>query len=98
MTDLPSRGRPRRLTGSAEGRSVPSGPTGSAAGSLDRIWGRLRHPVDPHGAIEALVGVPWRTARQVIGAATAGSDEAVTLLRQMPSLIRNLSISTISVR
>ena len=97
MTDLPSRGRPHGVTGAVDGRSGRSGPTGSAAGSLDRIWGRLRHPVDPHGAIEALVGVPRRTARQVIGAATAGSDEAVVLLRQMPSLIRNLSISTISV-
>lgn len=74
-----------------------SGPTGSAEASLERIWRRVRRPVDPHGAIGALVGVPRRTARQVIGAATAGSDEATALLAAMPRLIRNLSISTISV-
>lgn len=76
---------------------MPSGPAGSAEGSLDRIWGRIRRPFDPHGAIEALAGVPQRTARQVIGAAIAGSDEATRLLAAMPQLVRNLSISTVSV-
>lgn len=96
MSDLPSGGRPRGEA--AEPRGVAAtGPTGSAPGSLDRIWNRIRRPVDPQRAIEALVGVPRRTARQVVGAATAGSDEAVALLHDMPKLIRNLSISTITV-
>lgn len=97
MTDLPSRGRPHGEAAGDRGPVAASGPTGSAAGSLDRIWRRIRRPIDPHGAIEALAGVPRRTARQVVGAATAGSDEAVALLHDMPKLIRNLSISTISV-
>lgn len=57
----------------------------------------LRLPVDPHRAIEALVGLPRRTSRQVVGAATAGSAEAGALLEAMPRLIRNLSISTVTV-
>ncbi len=97
MRDLPSLGRPHGGTGSEWEARPRSGPAGSAAAALDRIWSRIRRPVDPHGAIEALVGVPRRTARQVIGAATAGSDEATALLAAMPQLIRNLSISTISV-
>lgn len=91
------------------GRDVPStrqrrtprehatGPTGSADTSLARIWGRIRRPVDPMGALQALVGVPRRTGRQVIGAATAGSGEAERLLAAMPALLRSLSISTTSV-
>jgi hypothetical protein len=97
VSDLPSDGRAH--AGVTEGRedSGAGGPAGSAEGSLQRIWDRIRRPFDPHGAIEALVGVPQRTARQVIGAATAGSDEATALLAAMPQLIRNLSISTVSV-
>ncbi|WP_436795957.1 hypothetical protein [Actinospongicola halichondriae] len=97
MSDLPSEGRPHAGAGIDNRPRGQGGPTGSAEASLDRIWNRIRRPVDPHGAIEALVGVPRRTARQVIGAATAGSDEATALLSAMPQLIRNLSISTISV-
>lgn len=43
------------------------------------------------------MGVPQRTARQVIGAAIAASDEATRLLGAMPQLVRNLSISTVSI-
>ena len=96
MNDLPAAGRhhPSRSTGAARPAATPSG---SAEASLDRIWQRIRRPFDPHGAIEALAGVPQRTARQVIGAAIAASDEATRLLAAMPQLVRNLSISTVTV-
>ncbi len=101
MSDLPSQGRPRtgpdRGSGPEWASRPPSGPAGSAEASLLRIWGRIRRPVDPCGALQALVGIPRRTARQVIGAATAGGDEAASLLAAMPQIIRTLSISTISV-
>lgn len=97
MSDLPSAGRAHAGPTAASGARPPSGPSGSAEGSLDRIWQRIRRPFDPHGAIEALAGVPQRTARQVIGAAIAASDEATRLLAAMPQLVRNLSISTVSV-
>lgn len=78
-----------------------SSPSGLAPregiASLDRLWERLHQPVDTHGAIEALVGLPSRTGRQVIGAAVAASPEARALLDALPSLIRNLSISTEAV-
>lgn len=97
MSDLPSDGRPHAGATAARDAHAASGPSGSAEASLDRIWRRIRRPLDPHGAIEALVGVPQRTARQVIGAAIAASDEATRLLAVMPQLVRNLSISTVSI-
>lgn len=91
MTDLPSdRVAPRHP-------EAPHGPTGSAAASLARIWGRIRRPIDPYGAVEALLGLPSRTAREFISAVIAGSDEATALIHAMPALIRGLSISTVSV-
>lgn len=91
MSDLPS---DRRRPEHPEHRV---GAVGGADGALERIWMRIRRPVDPQLAIEALAGVPLRTARQVVGAAVAGSDEASALLSVMPQLIRNLSISTVAV-
>lgn len=90
MTDLPA---DRRAPTHPE---HTAGPTGSAEAALDRIWRRIRRPVEPMGAVQALVGIPRRTARQVVGAATAGSDEATALLAAMPQLVRNLSISTVA--
>lgn len=91
MSDLPSdRTPPSRTT-------VGRGPTGSAHGSLERIWSRIRRPVDVPLAVEALIGIPSRTARQLVSATVAGSPEASALLAAMPHLIRGLSISTISV-
>lgn len=91
MTDLPSDRSPRRHP------EVAHGPTGSAAGSLGRIWDRIRRPIDPYGAVEALLGLPSRTAREFISAVIAGSEEAARLLHDVPALIRNLSISTVTV-
>ena len=91
MTDLPS---DRKVPDRNEART---GPAGSAAGSLDRIWQRIRRPVDVPAAVEALIGIPGRTARQLVSATVAGSEQASTLLAAMPELIRGLSISTTSV-
>lgn len=53
--------------------------------------------MDTPSAIEALIGMPSQTARHLVSASVAGSDEAVSLLEAMPGMIRNLSISTVSV-
>lgn len=91
MTDLPSdRVAPRHP-------EVPHGPSGSAAASLGRIWDRIRRPIDPYGAVAALLGLPSRTSREFISAVIAGSDEATALIHAVPALIRGLSISTVSV-
>lgn len=77
--------------------TTPRGPTGSAAGSIGRIWGRLRRPLDPYEASAALLGLTGRQSRQFVSTIIAASDEATALVQAMPSLIRSLSISTISV-
>ena len=69
----------------------------AAAGSLGTLWNRIRRPVDVPAAVEALVGVPSGTARQLVSATVAGSDEAAALLEVMPVLLRHLSISTVAV-
>ncbi len=66
-------------------------------GSLGTLWSRIRRPVDVPAAVEALVGIPSGTARQLVSATVAGSDEAAALLEVMPELLRHLSISTIAV-
>jgi hypothetical protein len=72
-------------------------PTRSAQDSLARIWGRLARPLNPHGAVAALVGVPPRVTRYLVGGVIAASDEADVLLEAMPELLRSLSIATVSV-
>ncbi len=91
MSDLPSdRVAPRHP-------EVAHGPTGSAEGALERLWDRIRRPIDAQGAVEALLGLPNRTSREFVAAVVAGSAEASALIHAMPALIRDLSISTISV-
>ena len=71
--------------------------TTADGGSLGALWGRIRRPVDVPSAVEALVGIPSATARQLVSATVAGSDEAAALLDVMPELLRHLSISTVAV-
>ena len=90
MTDLPS---------DRSALPHPEAIHGTASGGQDavtRIWARLRRPFDTPGVIEALVGIPGRTARQLVSASVAGSVEATALLTAMPRIIRDLSISTAS--
>ena len=82
--------------------AVPRRPEGvhgvdSGGHPVDRIWARLRRPLDTPAVLEALVGLPSRAARQLVSASIAGSDEAAALLAVMPALIRELSISTMAV-
>lgn len=90
MIDVPSGRapavRPERVHGPAD-RSEP----------VERIWARIRRPIDTSAALGALVGIPSRTARQLVSASTAGSAEATALLAAMPRLVRSLSISTATV-
>ena len=90
MTDLPSDRSPHPR---------PEAVHGQAGGgdAVERIWQRIRRPIDTRAALGALVGIPSITARQLVSASTAGSREASTLLAAMPQLIRDLSISTAAV-
>jgi hypothetical protein len=61
---------------------------------LGIIWDRLARPYDPVAMIEAVLGLPHRAARHLVGAAIATSDEAEQLLHGMPVTLRSLSIAT----
>lgn len=91
MSDLPS---DRVALGRHE---FGHGPAGSAEGALERVWDRIRRPLDAHGSVEALLGLPSRTASEFVAAIIAGSPEASALIHAVPALIRALSISTVSI-
>jgi hypothetical protein len=61
---------------------------------LDLIWERLARPYDPEAVIEAVLGLPHRIVRELVGAAIATSDEAEALLDAMPGTLRSLAIAT----
>lgn len=57
----------------------------------------LRHLAQPHDPVRvtaALLGLPARVARQLVGTWTATSPEADRLLAAMPQLVRSLAIAT----
>ena len=89
MSDLPSQrvaaAHPEAVHGAADGHDP-----------VERVWNRIRRPLDTTAVIEALVGIPGHVARRLVSATVAGSDEASALLSAMPRLIRDLSISTAS--
>jgi len=58
------------------------------------ILDRLARPYDPSKVIGALLGLPPRLARQLVGAILATSEEAEALLAAMPQIVRSLSIAT----
>jgi hypothetical protein len=88
VTDLPSGRSP---AAAVEGVHGPGG-----GDPVERVWTRIRRPIDTPVALGAVVGIPSRIARQVVGATVAGSAPASALLTAMPQLIRDLSISTAS--
>jgi hypothetical protein len=55
---------------------------------------RLARPYDPERVVVGLLGLSSRTARQLVGAVLATSDEAESLLDAMPSIVRSLAIAT----
>jgi hypothetical protein len=54
----------------------------------------LARPYDAERITAALLGVPTRLARQLVGAVLATSDEAERLLAAMPAIVRSMSIAT----
>ena len=65
---------------------------GSAGTSI--VLDRLARPYDPSKVVGALLGLPPRLARQLVGAILATSEEAETLLEAMPRVLRSLAIAT----
>ncbi|MGH9275006.1 MAG: hypothetical protein ACRDZU_10200 [Acidimicrobiales bacterium] len=58
------------------------------------ILARLARPYDPSKVLGALLGLPPRVARQLVGAILATSDEAEALLDAMPHIVRSMAIAT----
>jgi hypothetical protein len=54
----------------------------------------LARPYDPERVTAALLGVPSRSARQLVGAVLATSEEAEQLLHAMPAIVRSMAIAT----
>ncbi|MEO6317815.1 MAG: hypothetical protein ABIP36_03440 [Acidimicrobiales bacterium] len=55
---------------------------------------RLARPYDPERVASALLGLPPRVTRQLVGAVLATSAEAEGLLSAMPSIVRSMAIAT----
>ncbi len=55
---------------------------------------RLARPYDPVRIVGALLGLPPRIARQLVGGVLATSDQAEDLLDAMPRIVRSLAIAT----
>jgi hypothetical protein len=58
------------------------------------VLDRLGRPYDPEKVAAALLGLPGRLARQLVGAVLATSDETEDLLAAMPSIVRSMAIAT----
>ena len=54
----------------------------------------LARPYDPDKITAALLGLPMKRSRQLVGAALATSDEAEELLEAMPRIVRSMAIAT----
>jgi len=61
---------------------------------LALVLERLARPYDPERVTAALLGLPNRVARQLVGAVLATSDEAEDLLEAMPAIVRSMAIAT----
>jgi hypothetical protein len=64
---------------------------GSATQAILR---RLARPYDPVKVVGALLGLPPRVARQLVGSTLATSEEVEVLLEAMPRIVRSLAIAT----
>lgn len=58
------------------------------------VLARLTRPYDPARMVAALLGLPQRSARQLVGAILATCDETEHLLDSMPRIVRSLAIAT----
>ena len=63
----------------------------AGAGAVLRQLGR---PYDPPRAVAAMLGLPRRLARQLVGVVLATSSEVEDLLDAMPRILRSLAIAT----
>lgn len=70
-------------------------PPGAAPGddALAVLWARLVRPIDLVPAVAAVVGLPRRDVRQLVGTALAGSTEADELVAEFPRTVRSLATS-----
>lgn len=62
--------------------------------ATELVLARLGRPFEPAKVTAALLGIPPRLARQLVGAILATSDEAEDLLDAMPRIVRSLAIAT----
>ena len=62
--------------------------------SLGPVLDRLALPYDPAKVAAALLGLPLRVARQLVGVSLATSPEAEHLLDEMPRIVRSMAIAT----
>jgi hypothetical protein len=58
------------------------------------LFDRLARPYEPDRVTAALLGLPTRVARSLVGAVLATSDEAEQLLHAMPTIVRSMAIAT----
>ncbi len=58
------------------------------------VLARLTRPYEPTRCTAALLGLPLRAARQLVGAVIATCDEAEDLLDAMPRIVRSMAIAT----
>lgn len=58
------------------------------------VLARLHRPYEPSRVVAALLGLPQRAARRLVGQVVAGSEEAERLLASMPRILRSLAIAT----
>lgn len=65
-----------------------------AVTSTGALLERLAQPNDPVRVVAALLGLPLRFSKQLVGAALACSREAEALLEAMPHVMRSLAIAT----
>jgi hypothetical protein len=61
---------------------------------LALLLDRLARPYDPERVTSALLGLPNRVSRQLVGTVLATSDEAEDLLDAMPTIVRSMAIAT----
>jgi hypothetical protein len=61
---------------------------------LTRVFEHLARPYDPEKVTAALLGLPSRVARQLVGVVLATSEEAEDLLDAMPMIVRSMAIAT----
>lgn len=58
------------------------------------VLARMTKPYEAARVAAALLGLPQRAARQLVGSVLATSDEAEDLLDAMPHIVRSMSIAT----